>query len=386
MSLSVTILGSTGSIGVSALRVIKSLGDEFTVQGLSCYRNLALLEQQVREFHPKVAAIGSRDRLSSSACRDLGAKYPDTEFLEGDDAIVELARRDADILVSAIVGSAGLEPTMASVPHVRRIALANKETLVMAGDLFMERVRAHGVELLPVDSEHSAIFSLLANLERGDVRRIILTASGGSLRDHTDQEIARVTPEEALVHPTWEMGNKITIDSATLMNKGLEVIEAHHLFAVGYDDIEVVIHPESIIHSMVETADGAVYAHMSVTDMALPILNALLYPEKRRNDFGRLDLAKIGSLSFRGYDPKRSPAVALCYRAGRTGGTMPAVLNGANEVAVEAFLNHVVPFTGIVGIVEKTMDLHYTVTRPDMDDIRRADAWAREAALKLLRG
>ncbi len=386
MSTSVTILGSTGSIGVSALRVIHSLRDEFTVYGLSCYSNLALLEGQIREFHPRMVAVGSSELAASPEYTELRERHSRIKFLQGAAGINELVMQNVDILLSAIVGAAGLGPAVAALPHVKRIALANKETLVMAGSLFMDKVREHDVELLPVDSEHSAIFSLLRGITSPDVSRIILTASGGSLRHKLPHELESVTPEEALAHPTWDMGSKITIDSATLMNKGLEVIEAHHLFNVSYDRIEVVIHPESIIHSMVETADGAMYAHMSVPDMALPILNALVYPRRLPNDFGRLDLAKLGRLTFSAYDPEKSPAVALCYQAGRTGGTMPAVLNGANEIAVKAFLEGGIRFTDIVRTVEKTMNLHYTIQRPVMEEIYSADLWARETAKNLLRG
>ena len=266
------------------------------------------------------------------------------------------------------------------------MALANKETLVMAGDIFMRRVRDCNVELIPVDSEHSAVFALLENIKRKNIARIILTASGGSLRDRPVRELESVTPEEALAHPTWNMGSKITIDSATLVNKGLEVIEAHHLFNVGYDDIDVVIHPQSIIHSMVETVDGSVHALMSVPDMALPIMNALTYPEKVANPFGRIDFSRVGSLTFKSHEGGKYPALELCYSAGRAGGTMPAVLNGANEVAVGAFLEKRLRFTHIVKIVERVMALHSPLVDPGIDDIFSADAWARDMANRMIRG
>jgi 1-deoxy-D-xylulose-5-phosphate reductoisomerase len=385
MSVTVSILGSTGSIGVSALRAIRSQGTDFRIYGLSCNRNTALLGEQIEEFHPSVVAVASDDETSACAGA-LRKRFPDVEFFDGPDGVLELARHDVDIVLSAIVGAAGLRPTLEAVPHARRIALANKETLVMAGGLFMDRVREHGVELIPVDSEHSAVFALLENLDQSEVERIVLTASGGSLRDRSADDLGGVTPGEALNHPTWSMGSKITIDSATLMNKGLEVIEAHHLFGMPYDAIDVLIHPESVIHSMVETIDGSLYALLGVPDMALPILAALSYPERRRNPFGRLRLEDLGSLTFRPMDARRYPALGLCYAAGRSGGTVPAALNGANETAVGLFLEHRIGFTDIVRLVEEVLALHRRVDSPGIDDIFRADEWARETVHTLLRG
>ncbi len=381
---SLTLLGSTGSIGISTLRVSRALGGEYRVAGLGCKSNLAVLEEQIREFSPAAVAVSSEEALRTPRYREIRKNNPGVEFLEGDEGTVALAKRDADVLVSAIVGAAGLIPTLAAIPHVGRIALANKETLVMAGDLFMERVRDHGVELVPVDSEHSAVFLLLDRLDRADVRRIILTASGGSLRGKSRKELETVTPAEALAHPTWDMGSKITIDSASLMNKGLEVIEAHHLFSMEYDRIDVVIHPESVIHSMVETRDGAVYAHLGVTDMALPILNALVYPEKRENPFGRLDLCGIGGMHFAPPDAEAFPALELCRRAGRRGGTMPAVLNAANEVCVDAFLKGKIRFTGIAETVERVMEAHACAESPLLHEILEADGWARARTMEMI--
>jgi 1-deoxy-D-xylulose-5-phosphate reductoisomerase len=386
MTRSVTILGSTGSIGVSALRVIGHFRDEFNVYGLSCNRNLELMERQVREFSPRAVAVGSAEVAKSGEFAALRETFPGVEFLTGPEGITELASRGADVLVSALVGAAGLLPTLGALPGVKRVALANKETLVMAGEIFMRRVAECGVELVPVDSEHSAVYSLLEHVRREDIARIVLTASGGSLRDLSGDELDEVTPARALAHPTWSMGSKITIDSATMMNKGLEVIEAHHLFGVDYDMIDVVLHPESIVHSMVESRDGGLYAYLSVTDMALPIMNALMYPEKRVNPFGRLDLASIGRLSFSAPDGNKFPALGLCCRAGRTGGTLPAVLNGANEVAVGLFLENRIRFTDIVKTVERVMDEHEPVMNAGIEDIFRADAWARERAYIIARG
>ncbi len=386
MTSKVTILGSTGSIGISSLRVIKSFDEEFCVYGLSCYSNLQLLERQIVEFNPSVVAVGSNEAVNSKEFTDLIKKFPKIEFLDNEEGIIELAKRDIDILISAIVGSAGLRPTLSALPHAKRIALANKETLVMAGDIFMDSIEKHGVELIPVDSEHNAIFTIIQNIEKPHIKRIVLTASGGSLKNKPIDELKSVSPEEALAHPTWNMGDKITIDSATLMNKGLEVIETRHLFNVDYNSIDVIIHPESIIHSMVETIDGAMIAHMGIPDMAFPILSALTYPNKYENSFGKLDLLEIGSLNFRPFDTNRYPALDLCYQAGKTGGTMPAVLNAANEAAVSAFLKKKIFFTDIIKIVEKIIELHNLTHNPDLSDILNADKWARKTAFNLIKG
>lgn len=363
-----TILGSTGSIGRSALRVVRAMPERFTVYGLGCNRNLDILSKQIAEFKPLCVAVADISGKESQY-KDIKNKFPEVEFMEGTEGLVEMSRRECDLTISAITGSAGLIPSVAALDGCRRLALANKETLVMAGDIFMKMTKNKGVELIPVDSEHSAIFSLLNGLRTEDLYRIILTASGGSLRDYEGDSFDNVTPERALNHPTWSMGSKITIDSATLMNKGLEVIEARHLFNIDYDKIDVVIHPESIIHSMVETVDGAVYAHMGVADMALPILNAMTYPEKVKNSFGRLDFSSIKSLSFRDYDKIRFPALQLCYEAGRAGGVMPAVLNAANESAVYAFLDRRIRFTDIVPVVTECMNKVPAFPNPSIEDI-----------------
>lgn len=382
---SVSILGSTGSIGLSALRVIKTLPDKFRIYGLACNRNIEILSKQIYEFKPSVVAINDKSAAASDEVKNLIKMNQGVEFLFGEEGILELASRKCDIVISSIVGSAGLRPSLAALEGCRRLALANKETLVMAGSIFIKLAAEKGVELIPVDSEHSAVFSLLCNLKPGEAERVILTASGGSLRDYPGESLEDVTPETALKHPTWSMGSKITIDSATLFNKGLEVIEAHHLFNFSYDNIAVIIHPESVIHSMVETADGAIYAHMGKTDMVFPILNALTYPEKVKNTFGRLDLAEVGSLNFRRYDSVRFPALELCYKAGRTGGNIPAVLNAANEAAVYAFLDKKIRFTDIVEIVKKTIDSIHVINSPDINDIFESDKEAREIALSFIK-
>ncbi len=381
---SITVLGSTGSIGASALKVIRFLGSEYRVFGLSCRKNLAVLEEQIKEFCPEIVAICSRDKDVEIEAVRIIKKYPKTRFIIGEDAAVDLAGCSVDVIVSAIVGAAGLKPSLEAIKSSKRVALANKETLVMAGDLFISETERNGVELIPVDSEHNAIFSLVSRVPHEEIERIILTASGGSLREIAIEELPNATPGMALNHPTWSMGSKITIDSATMMNKGLEVIEAHHLFSMGYDRIDVVIHPESIVHSMIETIDGALYASLGIADMCHPILNALKYPKKVRNDFGRLDLVKEGRLNFLECDKKRYPALDLCYSAGISSGTMPAVLNAANEVAVDAFLNERISFSDIVRIVEKTMESHNNISNPGLDDILHADMESREKSRSLL--
>ena len=382
---SISILGSTGSIGLSAIRVIKAFPDKFKIYGLACNSNLSSLSNQISEFKPAVVAIGDKSSAATDLVKKLIKENTQTQFLFGDEGIIELAGRKTDITVSAISGSAGLRPSIAALDGCKRLALANKETLVMAGEIFTELTIKKNVELIPVDSEHSAVFSLLSNMKKDEVEQIILTASGGSLKDYPAEKLKDVTPEIALKHPTWSMGNKITIDSSTLMNKGLEVIEAHHLFNVSYDKIKVVIHPESIIHSMVETVDGAVYAHMGKPDMVFPILSALTYPAKMKNPFGRIDFTEIGNLSFRKYDANKFPALDLCYYAGRTGGNMPAVLNAANETAVYSFLEKKIRFTDITDIVEKTMNAARVINNPDIKDIFESDCEAKRIALSFIK-
>jgi 1-deoxy-D-xylulose-5-phosphate reductoisomerase len=384
MSSKITILGSTGSIGVSALRVLRSIEHKFDIYGLSCHSNLKLFKDQLSEFNPVAAAVTSVEVVKSEEYADLKKKFPAVIFFEGREGLLELVSHNVDVIVSAIVGAAGLMPTLASLANVKRLALANKETLVMAGDIVKQKVKEYGVELIPIDSEHSAIFSMISNIDKSDISKVILTASGGSMRNKTLEEMHKITPEEALIHPTWKMGKKISIDSATLMNKGLEVIETHHLFNLDYDSISVIIHPQSIIHSMVETIDGAVYAYMTVPDMVHPIFNALVYPDVKRNPFGKLDFEKISKLEFYKYDIDKFPALELCYSAGREGGTMPAVLNAANEVAVHAFLEKKILFTDIVKIAEKTMNKHKKVNNPDISDIFASDKWARETSNNLI--
>ncbi|MCL2026718.1 MAG: 1-deoxy-D-xylulose-5-phosphate reductoisomerase, partial [Leptospirales bacterium] len=348
--------------------------------------NLQVLEKQIEEFRPAAVAVSSHEVRAGKDYALIKERFGNVEFIESDKPAVELALRETAITVSAIVGAAGLEPSLAALKGTRRLALANKETLVMAGNIFMAEAARLKTEIIPIDSEHSAIFSLLGNTDKKELKRIIITASGGSLRSMPIEKLPEATPESALAHPTWSMGKKITIDSATLMNKGFEVIEAHHLFDLPYEKIDVVIHPESIVHAMIEMADGAVHAHMSVADMAIPILNAIKYPNKINNHFGQLDFTKAMQLNFLPWDASRYPALALCYKAGRRGGTMPAVLNAANEVCVEAFINGKISFTNIAEIVERTVESCNVTSTPGIDEIFEADRQAREISMKLIRG
>lgn len=384
MCSSIVILGSTGSIGMSALKVVRQFNGRFAVKGLSCHKNIALLKEQIREFNPRYVAVTDEETCITQEYKKLKTDHADIIFYEGLDGLCRLVTNDHDILVVGIVGAAALKPALSALPHIKRIAIANKETLVMAGGIFLAELHQYQVELLPVDSEHCAIFALIEGKSVDAVKRIILTASGGSVRNKPVETLAKVTVEEALVHPTWDMGKKITIDSATLMNKGLEVIEAHYLFSVPYESIDVMIHPESVVHGMVELVDGTLLAHMSVTDMVYPIQRALMYPHVVSNNFGKVDLTALRSLHFSKPDAKRYPALSLCYEAGKRGGTLPAVLNAANEVAVHAFLQKKIAFTKIVPVVEKVVERHTCIEKPDLETILKADEEARQTALTLI--
>ncbi len=351
----VTLLGATGSIGLRTLDLVSSFPEEFQVTGLAARgSNVELIADLCRKYSPLAVALldgGALDRLA----RILPAPRP--ELLRGSDGLVTLTRDvDADVVVSALVGGAGLLPTMAAVLAGRTVALANKETLVMAGSLMTAAARARGVKLLPVDSEHSAVFQCLAGHSRADVHRIILTASGGPFRETPRAKLAAMTVEDALKHPTWKMGAKITIDSATLMNKGLEIIEARWLFDVAPDQVHVVVHPQSIVHSMVEYVDGSVIAQLGVADMGVPILYALSYPERRPTPAARLDLTRVGPLTFYEPDTDKFPCLGLARRALEHGGVAPVVLNAANEVAVAAFLERRIGFTEIAQLIEWALD------------------------------
>ncbi|MEG4054150.1 MULTISPECIES: 1-deoxy-D-xylulose-5-phosphate reductoisomerase [unclassified Microcoleus] len=379
----ITLLGSTGSIGTQTLDIVAQYPDQFRIVGLTAGRNVTLLAQQIREFRPEIVAICDEDKLLElkEAIADLD---PQPILLAGESGVVEVAQYgDAQAVVTGIVGCAGLLPTIAAIKAGKDIALANKETLIAGGPVVNPLIEKYGVKILPADSEHSAIFQCLQGVMVGGLRRIILTASGGSFRDLPIDKLAAVTVADALKHPNWSMGQKITIDSATLMNKGLEVIEAHYLFGMDYDDIDIVIHPQSIIHSLIELQDTSVLAQLGWPDMRLPLLYALSWPERIHTDWERLDLVKAGDLTFREPDHEKYPCMQLAYAAGRAGGSMPAVLNAANEQAVALFLQEKIQFLDIPKLIEKACDKHQTdnCESPGLDDILAADRWARQEVL-----
>lgn len=380
----ITLLGSTGSIGTQTLDIVSQYPDQFRVVGLAARRNGELLAQQIRQFRPEIVAVCDPNQLPivKAAIADLN---PQPILLTGEAGVTEVAAYgEAEVVVTGIVGCAGLLPTIAAIKAGKDIALANKETLIAGGPVVLPLVQQYGVKLLPADSEHSAIFQCLQGVPAGGLRRILLTASGGAFRDRPVEQLAQVTVADALKHPNWSMGRKITIDSATLMNKGLEVIEAHFLFGMDYDHIEIVIHPQSIIHSLIELEDTSVLAQLGLPDMRLPLLYALSYPERVPTQWERLDLVKCGTLTFREPDHQKYPCMQLAYAAGRAGGSMPAVLNAANEQAVELFLEEKIQFLDIPRLIETMCDRHqaHNLADPTLDDILAADQWARQEVLK----
>jgi len=380
----ISILGSTGSIGVSTLDVISAHPGEFTITALAGGRNIALLKQQIERFRPRLVAV--IDEVHARDLRTLlGVTIPG--ILSGPEGYREAAAVEGtDMVVSAMVGAAGLLPTLDAIAAGRDIALANKETLVMAGGIVLNNAAQKGVTIIPVDSEHSAIFQCLQGHHREDLRRIILTASGGPFLHASAEELAEVTPAQALRHPNWVMGKKITIDSATMMNKGLEAIEASWLFDLPVSKIDVLIHPQSIIHSLVEYRDGSVIAQLGVPDMRVPIAYALSYPRRMiRNEAG-LDLVNVGALTFFKPDPVRFPALRLAYAAAETGGTAPTVLNAANEVAVTAFIDEEIGFNGISQLVDEVLSRHRVRVEPRIEEILAADRRTREEARNRIKG
>jgi 1-deoxy-D-xylulose-5-phosphate reductoisomerase len=372
----ITILGSTGSIGTQTLQVIDHFQDRFKVMGLSTRGNIDLLETQIRKYKPLAVAV-----LEEEKAFQLGNRIKDlkTSVLSGEDGLHLLSTwPDVELVVIALVGFSGLRPTLAALKDNKKVALANKEALVVGGELIMAEARARNITILPIDSEHSAIFQCLQSGHSDEVSRIILTASGGPFLGWEKERLADVTPAQALKHPNWKMGDKITIDSATLMNKGFEVIEARWLFNLDFKQIEVVIHPESIVHSMVEYKDGSTIAQMGLPDMLLPIQYALSYPKRWENTFPRFQWDKSHVLNFIPPNRNNFPCLYYAYNAGEIGGTMPAVLNAANEVAVEHFLNSSILFPQISALLEEIMGRHNVKLNPTLQDISAADNWARE--------
>ncbi len=376
MAKNIAILGSTGSIGVQTLDVARNLG--IRVSGLSANSNIDLLEKQARDFKPLAVSAGNAALASELDRRLEGLGIEVMHGVEGLKAIASLG--EADTVVTSIVGTAGLLPTLEAIKNGKDIALANKETLVTAGEFVMAEAGRRGVRILPVDSEHAAVFQCLAGNRRSDVASIILTASGGPFRGRKPGELESVTLEQALKHPNWKMGKKITIDSATLMNKGLEVIEARWLFNMEAERIRVVVHPQSIIHSMVEYIDGSVMAQLGSPDMRIPIQLALTWPERAGNGFAALDLLRCGSLTFEEPDINAFPCLGLAYEALKAGGTMPAAMNAANEAAVGLFIEGKTGFADIPRIIESVMRKHIVNTKPGLDDIIEVDRWARTTA------
>ena len=372
----VVLLGSTGSIGTSTLKVVEDLPDQLRLVGLAAGTNVELLTEQATRHRP--TAVSLQDPVKAA---ELAGRLPGIRVLSENPGLVELATLpEADIVLIAIVGTAGLAPALAAIRAGKDIAVASKEILVMAGEIVMNEARAHGVKVLAVDSEHSAIFQCLDGKPPSSVRRLILTASGGPFRKTPKSEFAGITVAMALKHPSWVMGRKITIDSATLFNKGLEMIEARWLFDIEMARVDVVVHPQSIVHSLVEYVDGSMIAQLSTPDMCLPIQYALCYPDRQRSERVQTSLAKLGTLTFEEPDQDRFPALGLARRAGEVGGTLPAVFNAANEVAVDAFLAGRLSFPGITELVTRVMHQHRVVEHPSLEQILEADRDARRNA------
>ncbi len=381
----ISLLGSTGSIGVNVLNVVNAHPDRYRIVALGAGGNLDLLEEQIHSFHPRAVAVREESAARRLKERLTGPDKPQVFFAT--EGLVRLATYpEADTVVSAITGAAGLVPTHAAVSSGRHVALANKETMVLAGPLIMEEARRRDVSVLPIDSEHSAVLQSLQGHAREDVKRVILTASGGPFREMPLEEMKRITPDQALRHPNWSMGPKVTIDSATLMNKGLEAIEARWFFGLRMEQISVLVHPQSIVHSMVEYIDGSIIAQLGVPDMMTPISYALSYPRHLETPLPPLDLETVGTLSFEKPDQDRFPCLGLAWEAARIGGTMPTGLNGANEIAVASFLEGRIGFQDIPRLIEKTMARHEPTPANDIEAIMEADAWARSTAREILAG
>ncbi|UTE79413.1 1-deoxy-D-xylulose-5-phosphate reductoisomerase [Rossellomorea sp. KS-H15a] len=370
----ISLMGATGSIGTQTLAVIREHPEEFRLTAMSVGKNIEEARKMITEFNPRLVSVQRKEDAET-----LSREFPSSvKVLHGDEGLVEVAcHQDADILVNAVLGSVGLYPTLQAIEAGKTIAIANKETLVTAGHLVMEAARAKGTSLLPVDSEHSAIFQALQGEHEKNIEKLIITASGGSFRDRTREELVGVTVHEALNHPNWSMGAKITIDSASMMNKGLEVIEAHWLFDIPYDRIDVVQHRESIIHSMIQFHDSSVMAQLGTPDMRVPIQYALTYPDRLQRPGKRLDLVEIGKLHFEKMDLDRFRCLAFAYEAGRIGGSMTTVLNAANEASVALFLDNKISFLDIETYIEKAMNAHQVIHRPDLETIHEIDLETR---------
>lgn len=369
----ISILGVTGSIGTQTLNIIQNNKERFQLVAMSAGRNIPLVEQTVERFQPELVSV-----MDEADAERLRVRYPNTSFVSGATGLKEVATYESDLLITAVVGSVGLEPTLAAIEARIPIALANKETLVAAGHIVMKRAKELGVPIIPVDSEHSALFQAMNGENPKTIRRLIITASGGSFRHLTRDELTNVTVEQALSHPNWAMGNKLTIDSATMMNKGLEVIEAHHLFDLPFDQIDCVMHRESIIHSIVEFCDTSMIAQLGSPDMRVPIQYAMTYPERiPMQEPKPLDLVELGQMNFEALDLRRFKALRLAYEAGRTGGSLPTVMNAANEVAVAAFMAGRIPFLQIDEMVERSMERHTVIEDPDLQTILEVDAMTR---------
>lgn len=378
----IIVLGSTGSVGENTLKIVSQFSDKFRISALAAGKNLVLVQEQIQKFRPSIVSVSDSDHAAKLRDFCSGVK---TEIVFGREGLLKVATcPEGELVVSAIVGAAGLLPTLAAINAKKNIALANKETMVMAGEMVCQEARSAGVTILPIDSEHSAIFQALSGNQKKDVRKIILTASGGPFLHFDRDQKAKVTPEAAVKHPKWEMGKKISIDSATLMNKGLEVIEARWLFGFPVEKIEVLIHPQSIVHSMVEYIDGSVMAQMAIPDMRGPISYAIYYPERLSLNLPPLDLASAGTLSFSPPDNEAFPCLSYGYEALRTGGTQPAVLNAANEEAVAAFLDGKMGFLKIEEVIKRTMECHRPRPIQTLDDVLYADSWARKEACRLI--
>ena len=379
----ISLLGSTGSIGKQTLEVVAANPDKLKVRALAAHRSDELLEQQIRQFEPDIAVLSDKDAAARLAARYHGK----TKILAGDEGLLAAATYDgADTVLASMVGYAGLRPTLAAIECGKNIALANKETLVAAGSLVMAAVRKHGVSLTPVDSEHSAIFQSLRGGAEKEVKRLIVTASGGPFRGKKRSELDNVTLAQCLKHPNWSMGPKVTLDSSTLANKGLEVMEAHWLFDMPYDKIDVVVHPQSIVHSLVEFCDGSVIAQLGEPDMRLPIQYALSWPDRFDYSFEQLDLVKAASLTFEAPDLEAFPSLKIAVDCGKAGGTLPCAFNAANEEAVNAFLHDKIKYLDIPYITAAVTQAHDNVAAPQIEDIEQADAWARAEAQRVIEG